>query len=65
MFLRFVVPPLVVAELDMAVFSFNMQFPGLFISLECCHIAAFPYALITIINSSGAAKLDFVTRRLL
>ena len=55
------------AELDkyMAVFLSNFKFPGLCISLKCCHTAAFPFVLTTInciINSSGAAILDFVTR---
>ena len=67
MFMRFLVPPLVAAELDKytAVFSSNLKFPGLFISLICCHNAAFVFVLTTIINSSDAAILDFVTRRLL
>ena len=67
MFLRFVVPPLVAAELDKyrAVFSSNLKFPGLFISPKCCHTAAFLFVLTTIINSLGATILDFVTRRLL
>ena len=62
-FLRLVVA----AELDKytAVFSSNLKFPGLCISPKCCHTAAFPFVLTTIINSLGAAILDFVTRRLL
>ena len=62
MFLR-----LVAAELDKytAVFSSNLKFPVLFISLKCCYTTAFGFVLTTIINSSGAAILDFVTRRLL
>ena len=66
LFVRFLVPRLVAAELDKytAVLSSNMPFPGLFISLKCCHTAAFPFVLITIINSSDAAILEFVTRRL-
>ena len=65
MFLRFVVPPLVATELDkyMAVFSSNLKFRGPFISPKCCHTAAFPFVLTTIINSLGVAIFDFVTRR--
>ena len=61
MFLRFVVPPLVAAELDKytAVFSSNLKFPGLFISPKCCHTPALAFVLTTIINSSGAGILDF------
>ena len=64
---RFVVPRLVAAELDKytAVFLSNLKFPGLFISPKCCQTVAFPFLLTTIINSLGAAILDFVTRRLL
>ena len=67
MFLRFMVPPLVAAELDIytAVFSSNLKFPGLFISPKCFHTAAFAFVLTSIINSSGATILDFETRRLL
>ena len=59
--------PLRAAELDKytAMFSSNLKFPGLFISLKCCHTAAILFVLTTIINSSSAAILDFVTRRLL
>ena len=59
--------PLVAAELEnyTAVFSSNLKFPGLFISPKCYHTVAFLFVLTTIINSSGAAILDFVTRRLL
>ena len=59
--------PLVAAELDKytAVFSSTLKFPGLFISRKRCHTVAFPFVLTAIINSSGAAILDFVTRRLL
>ena len=67
MFLRFVVSPLVAAELDKytAVFSSNLKFPGLFVSPKCCHTVAFPFVLTTIINSLGAPILNFVTRPLL
>ena len=67
MFLRFVVPPLVAAELEKytAVFSSNLKFPVFFIRPNFYHTVAFPFVLTTIINSSGAAILDFVTRRLL
>ena len=67
LFLRFVVPLRVAADLDRytAVFSSNMPFPGLFISPKCYHTAAFPFVLIAIITSSGATILEFVTRRLL
>ena len=60
MFLRFVVPPLVAAELDKytAVFSSNLMIPDLFISLKYCHTAAFLFVLTTIINSLGASILD-------
>ena len=59
--------PLVAVELDnyTAVFSSNLKLPGLFISLKCCHTAAFLFVLTTIINSLGAAIFGFVTRRLL
>ena len=67
MFPRFVVPPLLATELDKytAVFSYNLKFLSLFISPKCCHTEAFLFVLTTIINSSGAAILDFVTRQLL
>ena len=57
--------PLVAAELEKytALFSSNMPFPGLFISLKCCRTAAFLFVLITIINSPDAAILEFVSRR--
>ena len=65
MFLRFMVPRLGVAELDKytSVFSFNLILHGIFISPKFCHTAAFPFVLTTIVNSSEAAILDFVTRR--
>ena len=62
---EFVVTLLVASELDKytAVFSSNLKFPGLFISPKCfCHTTAFLFVLTTIVNSSGATILDFVTR---
>ena len=57
--------PLVATELDknMAVFSSNLKFHGLFLSTKCCRTAAFRFVLTTIINSLGVAIFDFVTRR--
>ena len=68
LFLRFLVPLLVAAELDnyVAVFSSNMPLPALFIGSfyisESCYIATCLFVLITMINSSDVAILEFVNQ---